>query len=120
MLWPERGKVMADIISTLSLDVKSLSKDGTLLLIDIRPVKRYVDGKPTDDNDYKCVVVAPKNGYNRYEITVSEKPAFDVVEGEPIPVIFNNLMVKIYRAFKDSTGYGLSCRAQSVALVKKA
>lgn len=111
---------MADLLSTLALDVKSISKDGTLLLVDIRQVKRYVDGKPTEDNDYKCVVVAPKNGFNRYEITVSEKPNFDVSEGEPVPVMFSNLIIKVYRAFKDSTGYGLSCRAQSVSQIKKA
>lgn len=111
---------MADLLSTLYLDVKSISKDGPLLLVDIRPVKRYVDGKPTDDNDYKCTVVAPKNGFNRYEITVSEKPGFDIVEGDPAPVMFNNMTIKIYRAFKDSAGYGLSCRAQSITLVKKA
>ena len=110
---------MANDLQSLHLDGSSISNGGPNMLLVIKPVSRYVDGKPSDSFDYKCTVVAPKNGYNRFEITVSEKPAFEVTDGEPVPVEFNNLVVKIYRKFNDSVGYGLSCKAQSVVLSTK-
>lgn len=110
-----------DQITNLHLTQDSLSNGGDLLLVEWRPVKRYVDGKPLENEyEFKCVVVAPKSGYSRFEITVSDKPAFEVPADGSVPVTFTDLTVKIYRKFNDnSTGYGLSCRAQSV-MPKKA
>ncbi len=110
-----------DQITNLHLTQDSLSNGGDLLLVEWRPVKRYVDGKPLENEyEFKCVVVAPKSGYSRFEITVSDKPAFEVPADGSVPVTFTGLTVKIYRKFNDnSTGYGLSCRAQSV-MPKKA
>lgn len=110
-----------DQISSLHLTQDSLSNGGDLLLVECRPVKRYVDGKPVENEyEFKCIVVAPKNGFNRYEVTVSDKPTFEVPADGSVPVAFTGLTVKIYRKFNDnSTGYGLSCRAQSV-MPKKA
>lgn len=108
-------------ITTLHLDQNSLANGGELLLVEIRPVRRYVDGKASEDFDYRCAVVAPKNGFNRFEVVVTEKPAFEVPAEGAVSAVFTGLSVKIYRKFNDaSTGYGLSCRAQSVAPVKKA
>ena len=110
-----------DQITNLHLTQDSLSNGGDLLLVEWRPVKRYVDGKPLENEyEFKCVVVAPKSGYSRFEITVSDKPAFEVPADGSVPVTFTGLTVKIYRKFNDnSTCYGLSCRAQSV-MPKKA
>lgn len=112
---------MADQITKLHLDVNAISNHGELLLLANRSIKKYIDGKPSDELEYKCTVVAPMNGYEKYEITVAEKPAFDVQEGSPIAVAFQELSVKLYRKFDDGVaGYGLSCRAKAVTPVKKA
>lgn len=106
-------------ITKLHLDENSLSNGGELLAVDIRTVKHYEGGQATDRSDYKVSVVAVKNGYNRFDITISEKPLFDIQEGNPVPVTFEGLSVKTYRKFDGNTGYGLSCKAKSVSLVKK-
>jgi len=110
-----------DPITTLTLNEFSLGKGGELWLTGWRPVKLYEDGKPAENKfEYKCTVVAPKNGYNRYEVTVSDKPTFEVPADGSIPVVFIGFTAKIYRKFNDnSASYGLSCRAQSV-MPKKA
>lgn len=112
---------MQDFIASLHLTQDSLSNGGDLLLVEWHPTKRYVDGKPADNEfEYKCTVVAPKNGYNRYEVTVSDKPTFEVPSDGSVPVVFTGFSAKIYRKFNDNnSGYGLSCRAQSV-MPKKA
>ena len=110
-----------DPITTLNLNADSLSKGGDLLLTSWRAVKHYEDGKPVENEfDYKCDVVATKNGYNRYELTVSDKPAFEVPADGSVPVVFTGFTAKVYKKFNDnSSSYGLSCRAQSV-MPKKA
>lgn len=111
---------MSSLILSLKLDANSLSNKGELLLVDVRPTKKYIDGKQSDEYEYKCSVVAPQNGYNKYDITVSDKPAFEVHDGAPVSVSFNELIVKLYRKYNDNEGYGLSCKAKSVVPVKKA
>lgn len=111
---------MSDVITSLHLDQNSISNGGDLLAIDVRQVKRYIEGKPSDEFDYRVTVIAVKNGYNRYEITVSEKPNFEMSADSPVPVVFNSLTVKLYKKYNDTnSGYGLSCKAQTV-MQKKA
>ena len=107
---------MADIVTSLHLDYNSIANGGDLLLVAMTAVKRYLDGKPTDENDYRCTVVAPKNGFMRYDIIVPNKPEIVLTDGDAIPVTFDGLTLKIYRTWRDnaSGGYALSAKATAV------
>lgn len=107
---------MADILTSLRLDENSIANNGELLLVDVTPVKRYVDGKATDKYDFRCHVVASRNGFMGYDITVQNKPELTITDGNAIPVTFDGLTLKIYRTWRENTsgGYALSAKATAV------
>lgn len=107
---------MADILTSLRLDVNSIANNGELLLVDVTPVKRYADGKATDEHDYRCSVVAQKNNFMRYDVIVQNKPEIVLTDGDAIPVAFDGLALKLYRTWREnaSGGYALSAKAVAV------
>ncbi|MBO5192902.1 MAG: hypothetical protein J6C22_18220 [Bacteroides sp.] len=112
---------MADIVTSLHLEYNSIANGGELLLVAMTAVKRYLDGKPTDENDYRCTVVAPKNGFMRYDVIVQNKPEIVLTNGDAIPVAFDGLVLKLYRTWREnaSGGYALSAKATAVRPVAK-
>lgn len=105
-----------DKIGGLYLEENAMSKGGELRLVEVTKVKRYVDGKPTDEFDFRCTVVAPKNGYLRYDVVVQSKPEIVLTDGDAIPVTFDGLTLKLYRTWREnaSGGYALSAKATAV------
>ena len=110
-----------DVVSSLRLTVDSLSNGGDLLCVGFNPVTRYFEGKPTGEQDYRCTVVAPKNGYMRYDVVVQHKPEVVIAEGDSVPVVFEGLELKLYRTWQNNApgGHALSAKAKALHTVVK-
>ena len=105
-------------LSKLIITEPCLSNGGKFIILSATPKKQYLDGKYTDVIEgYKVDVCAISNDFEKFSVTVSEKPDIPEDMYRKAAVQFVNFEGKIYKNFK-SNQYDLACKAKSVNLVK--
>ena len=111
---------MLNKIIVNDIQIIGSSVDGTVIVTAVRPGKRYVDGKATDEIDhYKYDVVLPNNGFEKITVKVKGNPLITkeqlAQKNGAIKVKFKGLAGRFYR--NDAGIYILSASAESVEVV---
>lgn len=94
-------------ITDIQLTLEQVAHSTNVLLIDCKPVKEFVDGKPTDKIvAYNYVVVAPQNKFANFSVKI--EGASSLVSSEQIQSNGGNIEVTfsgfIGRFFRSKTG----------------
>lgn len=111
MLKPEKIKI----------SLEQIANGNQLLLVDIQPIKEFIDGKPTDKiTSYRYSCVCPQNKFEKISIKVEEaQPCIsttDLAEKGTIKVTPLNFEGKFY---KDRSGeYQFTAKADKIEVMK--
>ena len=110
-----------DLIRDIELVSEQVFGDKDALLIGVKPLMEYADGKSTGRRvGTRVEVVLPSRKYATITVKL---PVVDdtklkalVDQGDSVPVMFSNFVAKIY-VTPNSNNLGLTCTADGVTVV---
>ena len=107
-------------IDNIKFSLVQIANSDQLLLVDIKPIKEYVDGKSTDKViGYRYECVCPKNKFEKISIKVEEsQPAISAEELEAkdtVTICPENFEGRFY---KDRSGeYQFTAKASRITVL---
>ncbi len=109
-------------IPELRFSLSQVAGGENVLATDVRPIKSFVDGKPTDTiSGYRYTIVAPQRKYQNFTVKVEQ--ASPAITPEELEAKGGSVKCKIKgfegRFYKDknSNDYQFTAKAESVEVI---